>query len=43
MTPLQEAMVAAAVANDGMLMKPYMVQQVTAPDLTTVHHPARRR
>lgn len=27
------AMVAAAVANDGKLMKPYMVDQLTAPNL----------
>ncbi|MFJ7155431.1 penicillin-binding transpeptidase domain-containing protein [Streptomyces sp. NPDC101118] len=32
-TPLQMAMVAAAVANDGKLMKPYMVDQLTAPGL----------
>ncbi|MER7760478.1 penicillin-binding protein 2 [Streptomyces sp. NPDC097619] len=32
-TPLQMAMVAAAVANDGKLMKPYMVDQLTAPNL----------
>jgi peptidoglycan glycosyltransferase len=35
-TPLQEAMFAAAVANGGMLMKPDLVQQVTASDLSTV-------
>jgi penicillin-binding protein A len=29
-TPLQMALVAAAVANDGKLMKPYVVQQITA-------------
>jgi cell division protein FtsI/penicillin-binding protein 2 len=33
-TPLQEAMFAAAIANQGKLMKPYLVQKVTAPDLT---------
>jgi peptidoglycan glycosyltransferase len=33
-TPLQEAMFSAAVANNGTLMTPYMVQKVTAPDLT---------
>ena len=32
-TPLQEAMFAAAIANGGTLMKPYLVQQVTASDL----------
>jgi peptidoglycan glycosyltransferase len=35
-TPLQEAMDAAAIANHGTLMRPYMVQQVQAPDLTTI-------
>jgi peptidoglycan glycosyltransferase len=35
-TPLQEAMLSAAVANDGVLMKPYLVQKVTAPDLSAV-------
>ena len=35
-TPMQEAMFAAAIANGGMLMKPYLVQQVTASDLSTV-------
>ncbi len=35
-TPLQEAMDAAAIANHGTLMKPYLVQSVQAPDLSTV-------
>ncbi len=35
-TPMQEAMLAAAIANGGKLMKPYLVQDVKAPDLTTV-------
>jgi penicillin-binding protein A len=35
-TPLQEAMFAAAIANGGTLMKPYLVQQITASDLSTV-------
>jgi peptidoglycan glycosyltransferase len=35
-TPMQEAMLAATVANNGRLMKPYLVQDVKAPDLTTV-------
>ena len=35
-TPLQEAMLSAAVANNGVLMKPYLVQKVTAPDLSAV-------
>jgi len=33
-TPLQEAMFAAAIANGGTLMRPYMVQRVIAPNLT---------
>ncbi|MFG3496116.1 peptidoglycan D,D-transpeptidase FtsI family protein [Streptomyces sp. NPDC047928] len=32
-TPLQMAMVTAAIANDGKLMKPYMVDQLVAPNL----------
>jgi peptidoglycan glycosyltransferase len=36
-TPLQEAMFAATIANGGTLMKPYLVQQVTASDLSTVN------
>ncbi len=35
-TPLEEAMVAATIANNGTLMKPYLVQQVTASDLSIV-------
>lgn len=31
-TPLQMAMVAAGIANGGEVMKPYLVQEVTAPD-----------
>jgi penicillin-binding protein A len=31
-TPLQMAMTAAAVANDGSVMKPYVVDRVVAPD-----------
>ncbi|MER5727722.1 penicillin-binding transpeptidase domain-containing protein [Streptomyces sp. NPDC002138] len=40
-TPLQMAMVTAAIANDGKLMKPYMVEQVTAPNLDVLqkHEP----
>lgn len=33
-TPLQMAMVAAATANNGVLMSPYLVQEVRAPDLS---------
>jgi peptidoglycan glycosyltransferase len=35
-TPLQMAMVAAAVANRGILMQPYLVQEVRAPDLSVL-------
>jgi peptidoglycan glycosyltransferase len=35
-TPLQAAMIASAVANDGKLMTPYLVDQVRAPDLTVI-------
>ena len=36
LTPMQGAMIAAAVANRGTLMKPYLVSQVQAPDLTVI-------
>jgi peptidoglycan glycosyltransferase len=35
-TPLQEAMISAAIANGGTLMRPYLVQQVQAADLSIV-------
>jgi penicillin-binding protein A len=35
-TPLQEAMFAATIANGGKLMTPYLVKQVIASDLSTV-------
>ncbi|MEU9231046.1 peptidoglycan D,D-transpeptidase FtsI family protein [Streptomyces subrutilus] len=35
-TPLQMAMVTAAIANDGKLMKPYMVDHVTSPNLDVI-------
>ncbi|HVB45276.1 MAG TPA: penicillin-binding transpeptidase domain-containing protein [Streptosporangiaceae bacterium] len=35
-TPLQEAMLAATVANHGTLMRPYLVAQVRAPDQEVV-------
>ena len=40
-TPLQMAMVASAVANDGKLMKPYMVDQLRASNLDVIetHEP----
>jgi len=36
-TPLQAAMIAAGVANGGIVMQPYLVQEVRGPDLTTVY------
>lgn len=45
-TPLQMAMMAAAIANDGVMMKPYLVQAVTRPNgeqvLQTNPRPIRR-
>lgn len=40
-TPLQMAMVSAAIANDGKLMKPYMVDQLRASNLDVIesHEP----
>jgi peptidoglycan glycosyltransferase len=40
-TPLQMAMVAAAVANDGWMMEPYLVDRITRPDgsLVVAHGP----
>ncbi len=40
-SPLQMAMVTAAIANDGVLMDPYLVGQVRAPDLKSIqsHRP----
>ena len=35
-TPLQMAMVAAAIANKGIVMKPYLVSKVTSSDLETI-------
>ena len=32
----QAAMIASAVANDGTLMSPYLVDQVRAPDLSVI-------
>ncbi|GAA1366407.1 MULTISPECIES: peptidoglycan D,D-transpeptidase FtsI family protein [Catellatospora] len=34
-TPLQNAMVAAAIANDCSQMRPYLVERLVGPDLTT--------
>jgi peptidoglycan glycosyltransferase len=41
MTPLNNAMVAAAVANGGSQMRPYLVQELKAADLTTIHYTAQ--
>ena len=40
-SPLQMAMVAGAIANDGVMMDPYVVSMVQAPDLQTLqrHQP----
>lgn len=35
-TPLQMAMVAAAIANDGQVMEPYLVKEVRAADLQVI-------
>ncbi|MFI5583423.1 peptidoglycan D,D-transpeptidase FtsI family protein [Amycolatopsis sp. NPDC051758] len=36
LTPLQDCLLAATVANNGMAMKPQLVQSVLAPDLSTI-------
>jgi penicillin-binding protein A len=41
-TPLQEAMFAATVANHGKLMYPYMVQQVVGPGLSVIQRANQR-
>jgi len=38
-TPLQAAMISAAVANGGKLMKPYLVSEEQAPNLAVLSHP----
>jgi penicillin-binding protein A len=35
-TPLQMALVAAGIGNGGQVMRPYLVSQVQAPDLSTI-------
>lgn len=35
-TPLQMALVTAAVANDGVMMRPYLVQKISRPDGGTI-------
>jgi peptidoglycan glycosyltransferase len=36
LTPMQNAMVAAAIANGGEMMKPYLVKEIQTPDLEVV-------
>jgi peptidoglycan glycosyltransferase len=36
-TPLQMAMVAGTIANDGKVMQPYLVERVYSADLTVIH------
>ncbi|WP_432147877.1 peptidoglycan D,D-transpeptidase FtsI family protein [Streptomyces sp. bgisy029] len=44
-TPMQMAMVTAALANDGKLMQPYIVEELRGPDLSTLetNNPAEIR
>lgn len=37
-TALQMAMVTAAIANDGVVMKPYLVEQILGPDLSILEN-----
>ncbi|MFF5176994.1 peptidoglycan D,D-transpeptidase FtsI family protein [Micromonospora sp. NPDC000316] len=43
MTPLEGAMIAGAVANNGSQMRPYLVRQLLAPDRTTSYYTAKPR
>jgi penicillin-binding protein A len=43
MTPLQGALIAATVANDGRQMRPYLVRQLLGTDRTTSYHNADPR
>ncbi|WP_445278132.1 penicillin-binding transpeptidase domain-containing protein, partial [Streptomyces sp. DSM 41033] len=36
LTPLQNAQVAATIANDGIAMRPYLVDSLKGPDLATI-------
>ncbi len=36
LTPMQAAMIASCIANDGQLMSPYLVSEVQGPDLSTL-------
>ena len=38
MSPLQGALIAAAAANDGVIMDPYLVESVSAPDVGELYH-----
>jgi penicillin-binding protein A len=37
-TPLQGAMIAAAVANHGQLHQPFLIRELRAPDLSSIEH-----
>ncbi|HEU4346309.1 MAG TPA: penicillin-binding transpeptidase domain-containing protein [Actinoplanes sp.] len=39
LTPLQGAMIAAAVANNGVLMKPNLIRELQGPDLSVLDEP----
>jgi peptidoglycan glycosyltransferase len=41
MTPLQGAMIAASIANEGKQMRPYLVQELVGADLSTGFYSAR--
>ncbi|TDC82933.1 penicillin-binding protein 2 [Micromonospora sp. KC606] len=43
MTPLEGALIAATVANDGRQMRPYLVKQLLGPDRTTSYYNADPR
>ncbi len=43
MTPLQGAMISAAVANDGVLMQPYLVAKELSPNLSTLNQTQPRQ
>jgi peptidoglycan glycosyltransferase len=38
-TPMQVAMISAAVANDGVIMRPHLVRKVTSSDLEVIDEP----
>ena len=40
-TPLQMAMIAQTVANDGVLLEPHVVDRIVAPDGTVIERPGR--